>query len=85
MLFVKYKNSKIIAMNKDTVQKLGFKIRMERQKAKISQEKMAELAGMSKNSVSLIERGKTNATISNIESIANVLKLDIRELFNFVI
>ena len=72
-------------MNKDTVQKLGFKIRMERQKAKISQEKMAELAGMSKNSVSLIERGKTNATISNIESIANVLKLDIRELFNFVI
>ena len=31
-------------MNKDTVSKLGIKIRIERQKAKISQEKLAELS-----------------------------------------
>lgn len=72
-------------MNKNTIQKLGLKIRVERQKRKLSIEKLAELANMNSNYLSIIERGSTNATIETIENIANALNLDIKDLFNFVI
>lgn len=72
-------------MNKDTVQKLGLKIRIERQKQKISQEKLAELANLNRNFVGMIERGETNVTVKNLENIANALNIPILELFNFVI
>jgi transcriptional regulator with XRE-family HTH domain len=72
-------------MNKDTVLKLGLKIRVERQKQKLSQEKLAELACLNRNFIGMIERGETNVTVKNLESIANALNLNIKELFNFVI
>lgn len=72
-------------MNKDTVQKLGLKIRIERQKQKISQEKLAEFANLNRNFVGMIERGETNVTVKNLENIANALNIPIQELFNFVI
>lgn len=72
-------------MNKDTVQKLGLKIRIERQKQKISQEKLAELANLNRNFVGMIERGETNVTVKNLENIANALNIPIQELFDFVI
>lgn len=72
-------------MNNDTILKLGLKIRVERQKKKISQEKLAELADLNRNFVGMIERGETNVTVKNLEAIANALGLDIKELFNFVI
>lgn len=72
-------------MNKDTVSKLGIKIRIERQKAKISQEKLAELSNLNRNFIGMIERGETNVTVKNVENIANALKLPIQELFNFII
>ncbi len=67
------------------MQKLGLKIRIERQKQKISQEKLAELANLNRNFVGMIERGETNVTVKNLENIANALNIPIQELFNFVI
>ena len=72
-------------MNENLNLKVGLKIRVERQKRKISQEKLAELAELNRNSVGLIERGETNVTLKNLENIANALNIDIKELFNFVI
>jgi len=72
-------------MNENTIQKLGLKIRIERQKQKMSQEKLAELADLNRNFIGLIERGETNVTVKNLESIANALKLELKELFIFVI
>ena len=72
-------------MNKDTVIKLGLKIRVERQKQKLSQEKLAELSELNRNFIGMIERGETIVTVKNLESIANALNLDIKELFNFII
>ena len=72
-------------MNENTIKKLGLKIRIERQKQKISQEKLAELANLNRNFIGMIERGETNVTIKNLENIANALELDIKDLFNFVI
>ena len=72
-------------MNENTVAKLGMKIRIERQKRKMSQEKLAELSRLNRNFVGMIERGETNVTVKNLESIANALALEIKDLFIFVI
>jgi len=72
-------------MNSNTITKLGIKIRIERQKQKLSQERLAELASINRNFIGMIERGETNVTVKNLENIANALNLPIQELFNFVI
>ena len=72
-------------MNKNTIIKLGMKIRVERQKQKLSQEKLAELSNLNRNFIGMIERGESNITVKNLENIANALKLNIKDLFNFVI
>lgn len=71
--------------NYDTIKKLGQKIRIERQKRKMSQEKLAELADLNRNFVGMIERGETNLTVKKLENIANVFDMDIKDLFYFVI
>ena len=71
--------------NNDTIKKLGQKIRNERQKRKMSQEKLAELADLNRNFVGMIERGETNLTVKKLENIANVFDMDIMDLFSFII
>ncbi len=72
-------------MEEDIIKKLGIKIRIERQKRKVSQEKLAELTGLNRNFIGMIERGETNVTVKNLACIAEKLQIDIRELFNFII
>ena len=71
--------------NNDSIKKLGQKIRIERQKRKMSQEKLAELADLNRNFVGMIERGETNLTVKKLENIANVFDMDIMDLFSFII
>ena len=71
--------------NNDTIKKLGQKIRIEREKRKMSQEKLAELADLNRNFVGMIERGETNLTVKKLENIANVFDMDIMDLFSFII
>ena len=71
--------------NNDTIKKLGQKIRIERQKRKMSQEKLAELADLNRNFVGMIEQGETNLTVKKLENIANVFDMDIMDLFSFII
>jgi len=72
-------------INNKTVEKLGQKIRIERQKRKISQEHLAEMADLNRNFIGMVERGETNITVKNLESIANAFKMNIADLFNFVL
>ncbi len=72
-------------INNNSVQKLGLKIRVERQKRKMSQEKLAELANLNRNFIGLVERGESNITIKNLENIANAFEMDIRDLLYFVL
>ncbi len=72
-------------VNTNTIYKLGQKIRIERIKRRLSQEKLAELTDLNRNFIGMIERGETNITVRNLEKIANTFELDIKELFNFVI
>ena len=46
--------------------KLGQKIKFERKKRDLSQEKLAELSGISVHGISNIETGKTDVKYSNL-------------------
>ncbi len=69
----------------DLTEKLGQKIRIERMKRKMSQEKLAELAELNRNFIGMVERGESNITVKNLENIAHAFGMDIKELFNFVL
>ena len=59
---------------------LGANIRNERLRKNISQERLAELTNISRNSVSLIETGKINPTVLKVVDTARVLGTDINAL-----
>ncbi len=61
-------------------EKIGIKICFLRKKLKYSQEKLGEFAGLSKNSISSIERGESNASIETLDRIAKALNIELKEL-----
>ena len=69
---------------KNRLRNLGINIKSERLRRKISQEKLAELTNISRNSISLIETGKINPTILKVIDIANVLNVDLNILIREV-
>ncbi len=62
---------------------LGNKIRLERMKRDISQEKLAEMANVSIRTISDIERGITDIRYTNLLQIAEAFDLTLPELLNF--
>ena len=59
---------------------LGINIKSERLRKNISQERLAELTNISRNSVSLIETGKINPTVLKVLDIAHALGTDLNAL-----
>lgn len=51
----------------------------------ISYEKLAEVSDLNKNFIGIVEREETNITVKNLEAAANAFKIDIQDLFNFMI
>ena len=68
-------------MPMDIKQKFGNKVRELREKKDISQERLAELAGLDRTYISGIERGKRNVAVINIEKVAKALGVKIKDLF----
>lgn len=60
------------------VRNVGTAIKKRRKALKITQPHLAELAGISVNSLYKIERGEANPTLDLIEKIADVLGLEIK-------
>jgi len=50
------------------------------EKEKIFQEKLAEIAGVHRTYVGMIERAEKNITLRNMEKIANALNVKIKDL-----
>ena len=63
--------------------KLGQKIKFERKKRDLSQEKLAELSGISVHGISNIETGKTDVKYSNLLALAKAFGIEIYELLHF--
>lgn len=70
-------------MNKPLLIKFGKKVREERLKRGLSQEKLAERAKVHRTYVGMIERGEKNITLTNIEKFARALGLKVSELLSF--
>ena len=84
VLYVIEKNMSIqynYCMNKgEFTKKFGLKLKLERTRLNVSQEKLAELSGLNQKTISMIERGKNSPTIETINSIAGALKIAVEDL-----
>jgi ribosome-binding protein aMBF1 (putative translation factor) len=64
----------------DVAVRFGKRLREIREGTGISQEKLAELAGLHRTYVSSVERGLRNISIENIERLAVALAVSMRDL-----
>lgn len=67
----------------DLLKKLGYRVRSLRNAHGLSQEKLAELAGVHPTYISEVELGKANASITVLEGVATGLRITLPELFQF--
>ena len=59
----------------------GLKVQRARKEMGLSQEELAERAGVHRTYIGMIERAEKNITLCNIEKIAYALNIPIRDLF----
>lgn len=69
-------------MKNEFLFKLGYRFAQIRIKKDISQEKLEELSGISKNTITNFETGKTNTGVDTLHKMAQPLDIDIAQLFS---
>jgi transcriptional regulator with XRE-family HTH domain len=62
---------------------VGKRVKELRNKLGISQEELADLAGLDRTYITSVECGRRNISIVNIEKLATALNVSIKEFFNF--
>ncbi len=62
--------------------KIGMKIKIERIKRNLTQEKLAELADIDRGTISKVERGIMSPTIATLEKIAIAFDMKLPDLVN---
>ena len=66
--------------SKNILEIFGENVQKYRKQKQISQEKLAEIAGVHRTYVGMIERAEKNITLRNMEKIAKALNIHITEL-----
>lgn len=66
--------------NENILRVFGNNVQQLRKAKGISQEKLAELAGLHRTYIGMIERAEKNVTLCNIEKIAKALNVQIKDL-----
>jgi transcriptional regulator with XRE-family HTH domain len=64
----------------DVQVRFGERLRRIREKQGVSQEKLADLAGLHRTYVSSVERGQRNISLQNIEKLAKALAVSMAKL-----
>lgn len=59
----------------------GHNVQKYRKERNLFQEKLAELAGVHRTYIGMIERAEKNITLCNIDKIAKALQVEIKDLF----
>jgi len=67
----------------DVLVLLGNRIRQLRKNLKLTQSGLADKAGLSTNFIALLEKGKRSASVDTLFRISRVLKVELKELFDF--
>jgi len=70
-------------MNKQILKQFGARVRDERLKRGISQERLGELAKVHRTYIGMIERAEKNITLTNMEKIARALGKKVNDLVDF--
>ncbi len=74
----------IIGMKNKSVsefsKKICIKVQLERQKRKLSQEQLAIIAGLNRNTIGKLERGEVSPSIDTLEKIAKVFSMSFNDL-----
>jgi transcriptional regulator with XRE-family HTH domain len=70
----------LIMADDDIIKRIGLNITVIREQRGLTQEKLAELAGLHRAYIGQIERGEKNIGLRNLEKIAKALNVDIRVL-----
>lgn len=65
----------------ETSTEVGDQIRLLREQRKLSQQALSDASGISRNTLSLIERGQTSPTVSTLKGLARALSVDIGAFF----
>jgi transcriptional regulator with XRE-family HTH domain len=63
-------------------EKIGKKIFEFRKQKNLSQEKLANEAGVDRTYIPKVEKGQINITINSLEKIAKALNIEIKEFFD---
>lgn len=63
--------------------KFGKQVKKYRLQSNLSQEKLAEIAGLHRTYISSVERGERSISLANIEKLANALNIKTYCLFDF--
>lgn len=64
-----------------TSKEIGFRLKQLREQAGVSQEKMAELVGVSRGQLQKYESGKNMMNTEKLQLAANVLSVPVQEFF----
>lgn len=79
--FAKNKSTYYIMDNNLILVQFGKKVQELRKEQNLSQEQLAELAGVHRTYIGMIERAEKNITLRNIEKIAIALNVEVKSLF----
>lgn len=69
--------------HKDFLKAFGCHLKYTRKRLGFSQEKLAYEAGIELRQIGRIERGEINTGIASLKIIAETLKIEVKELFEF--
>ena len=62
---------------------VGKRVKESRNELGISQEELADLAGLDRTYITSVECGRRNISIINIEKLAKALNVTVKDFFNF--
>lgn len=69
-------------MRKQILIKFGNRVREERMKLRLSQEKLAEKADVHRTYIGMIERAEKNITLESIKKVVDALGLKLSDFFS---
>ena len=81
MLFLNTINAFMRSQDSNILILFGNRIRDLRNKRNLSQEQLAEIAGLHRTYIGMIERAEKNVTLINIEKLSKALNVEIELLF----
>jgi transcriptional regulator with XRE-family HTH domain len=81
-MFIVLKKGVIIMSTINTL--IGERLRTFRKKQGLSQDKLAEKAGLHNTYIGQVERGEKNITMESLQKIVNALEISFEELFRNV-